>query len=205
MERAVCAGAPQAVIMTDGADCTPVQNAPEWRIIHMYGAIIGDLVGFPYEYEHEDLTDRNIPLFPEKQAGYASGAKDGAAKEGKDYSDKTVLAAAAGLRKKEKTIRTKQSWRQLWKRGFCSLKEGSPKSLPEREIRLEEKKRKYPAKTAIRVKTGRTGRPSSQWAAQRHRLRRFRRMHLKKTIRKNCQKPCGTSDRNIRLPDIRWI
>ena len=145
----------------------------------MYGAIIGDLVGFPYEYEHEDLTDRNIPLFPEKQAGYASGAKDGAAKEGKDYSDKTVLAAAveAGLLQFERRI-------------------------PEM---LEEKKRKYPAKTAIRVKTGRTGRPSSQWAAQRHRLRRFRRMHLKKTIRKNCQKPCGTSDRNIRLPDIRWI
>ena len=106
MERAVCAGAPQAVIMTDGADCTPVQNAPEWRIIHMYGAIIGDLVGFPYEYEHEDLTDRNIPLFPEKQAGYASGAKDGAAKEGKDYSDKTVLAAAveAGLLQFERRI-----------------------------------------------------------------------------------------------------
>ena len=47
-----------------------------------------------------------IPLFPEKQAGYASGAKDGAAKEGKDYSDKTVLAAAveAGLLQFERRI-----------------------------------------------------------------------------------------------------
>lgn len=61
----------------------------------MYGAVIGDLVGFPYEYKHADLRDHAIPLFPEKYAG--SG--DSSARAGDGFSDKTVMVVGieAGL------------------------------------------------------------------------------------------------------------
>ena len=61
----------------------------------MYGAVIGDLVGFPYEYKHVDLRNQAIPLFPEKYAG--SG--DSSARAGDGFSDKTVMAVGmeAGL------------------------------------------------------------------------------------------------------------
>lgn len=50
----------------------------------MFGVMAGDLVGFPHEYRHVDLTDRSIKLFPETDSGQA----------GTDFSDRTVLAAA---------------------------------------------------------------------------------------------------------------
>ena len=43
----------------------------------MFGAIIGDMAGFPYEYRHEDLTDRDIPLF--RNAASASSSASGSA------------------------------------------------------------------------------------------------------------------------------
>ena len=74
----------------------------------MYGAIIGDLVGFPYEYKHEDLTDRSIPLFAKRNANaaFADSPADGGAQEGEDFSDKTVLTAALeeGLIRFEKRL-----------------------------------------------------------------------------------------------------
>ena len=57
----------------------------------MYGAILGDLAGFPYEYKHVDLTDRSLPLFPPLEGSAAAGEK---AKAGEMFSDKTVLTAA---------------------------------------------------------------------------------------------------------------
>ena len=49
----------------------------------MYGAILGDLAGFPCENHPVDLTDRNLPLIrmPEEE-------------NGNTFSDKTVLTAA---------------------------------------------------------------------------------------------------------------
>jgi ADP-ribosylglycohydrolase len=70
----------------------------------MFGAIIGDLVGFPYEYKHEDLTDTSIPLLGGGPCG--SGAFSGNAQAGEDFSDKTVLTAAleAGILQFERKL-----------------------------------------------------------------------------------------------------
>ncbi len=70
----------------------------------MFGAIIGDLVGFPYEYKHEDLTDKSIPLFAGNRSG--AGSAGGDAQAGTDFSDKTVLTAAveAGILQFERKI-----------------------------------------------------------------------------------------------------
>lgn len=51
----------------------------------MYGALIGDLVGFPCEKQHVDLTDRDLLLLPEEGAGKA--------RAGETFSDKSVLTA----------------------------------------------------------------------------------------------------------------
>ena len=50
----------------------------------MFGVMAGDLIGFPYEYRHADLTDRSIRLFPEGDSAQA----------GTDFSDRSVLTAA---------------------------------------------------------------------------------------------------------------
>ena len=70
----------------------------------MFGAIIGDMAGFPYEYRHEDLTDRDIPLF--RRAASASSSASGEAQAGEDFSDKTVMTAAveAGLLQFERIL-----------------------------------------------------------------------------------------------------
>lgn len=70
----------------------------------MFGAIIGDLVGFPYEYKHEDLTDKSIPLFGGNRSG--AGSAGGNAQAGEDFSDKTVLTAAveAGILQFERKL-----------------------------------------------------------------------------------------------------
>ena len=72
----------------------------------MFGAIIGDLVGFPYEYKQEDLTDTGIPLFGRDPWGKGSGSADGRAQAGEDFSDKTVLTAAveAGILQFERKL-----------------------------------------------------------------------------------------------------
>ena len=66
----------------------------------MYGAILGDLNGFPYEYRQVDLTDRGTAL-PCRLA--AAGGPEGA---GEVFSEKTVLTAALqdGLLRFEKRI-----------------------------------------------------------------------------------------------------
>ena len=68
----------------------------------MYGAILGDLIGFPYEYKQEDLTDREIPLL-ESLSGVEAAGPDRA---GELFSEKTVLTAALqeGLLRFEKKI-----------------------------------------------------------------------------------------------------
>lgn len=68
----------------------------------MFGAIIGDVIGFPYEYKHEDLTDREIPLFLKNASGFGAGR----AQAGEDFSDKTVLTAAmeAGILQFERML-----------------------------------------------------------------------------------------------------
>lgn len=70
----------------------------------MFGAMIGDLAGFPYEYRHEDLTDKSIPLF--RRAASASASGSGEAQAGEDFSDKTVMTAAveAGLLQFERIL-----------------------------------------------------------------------------------------------------
>ena len=70
----------------------------------MFGAIIGDMVGFPYEYKHADLTDRSVPLLGDKDSGEGSGGRE--ARAGEDYSDKTVLTAAveAGILQFERML-----------------------------------------------------------------------------------------------------
>ena len=64
------------------------------------------MAGFPYEYNHENLTDRSIPLFKQKSTGAGSGPEAGTAQAGEDFSDKTVLAAAVeeGLLQFERRI-----------------------------------------------------------------------------------------------------
>lgn len=68
----------------------------------MFGAILGDLIGFPYEYKQEDLTDREIPLL-ESLSGVEAAGPDRA---GELFSEKTVLTAALqeGLLRFEKKI-----------------------------------------------------------------------------------------------------
>ena len=68
----------------------------------MYGAILGDLIGFPYEYKQEDLTDREIQLL-ESLSGVEAVGPDRA---GELFSEKTVLTAALqeGLLRFEKKI-----------------------------------------------------------------------------------------------------
>ena len=70
----------------------------------MFGAIIGDMVGFPYEYKHADLTDRSVPLFGDNDS--AAGSADSQARAGEDFSDKTVLTAAveAGILQFERML-----------------------------------------------------------------------------------------------------
>lgn len=70
----------------------------------MFGAIIGDLAGFPYEYRHEDLTDTSIPLF--RKAASPSSSAGGEAQAGEEFSDKTVMTAAveAGLLQFERIL-----------------------------------------------------------------------------------------------------
>ena len=68
----------------------------------MYGAILGDLIGFPYEYKQEDLTCREIQLL-ESLSGVEAVGPDRA---GELFSEKTVLTAALqeGLLRFEKKI-----------------------------------------------------------------------------------------------------
>lgn len=72
----------------------------------MFGAIIGDMIGFPYEYKHADLTDRSVPLF--RYYDSAAGSGGGEAQAGEDFSDKTVLTAAveAGILQFERMLPT---------------------------------------------------------------------------------------------------
>lgn len=72
----------------------------------MFGAMIGDLIGFPYEYKHEDLTDTSIPLFRRNARGTASAFGSGEAQAGEDFSDKTVLTCAveAGILQFERML-----------------------------------------------------------------------------------------------------
>ena len=151
----------------------------------MYGAIIGDLVGFPYEYEHEDLTDRNIPLFPEKQAGYASGAKDGAAKEGKDYSDKTVLAAAveAGLLQFERRI---------------------PEILAGKGNQAEREEKEVSGENGDKGKNRQDGSPVITVGGAKTQAPRIPQNTFEENYKKELSKAMREFG-NIRLPDTRWI
>ena len=74
----------------------------------MFGAIIGDVIGFPYEYKHEDLTDTNIPLFRTNAAGTDPSSGNGEGQAGEDFSDKTVMTAAveAGILQFERLLPT---------------------------------------------------------------------------------------------------
>ena len=74
----------------------------------MFGAIIGDVIGFPYEYKHEDRTDTNIPLCRTNAAGTDPSSGNGEGQAGEDFSDKTVMTAAveAGILQFERLLPT---------------------------------------------------------------------------------------------------
>ena len=97
----------------------------------MYGAILGDLAGFPFEYRQEDLTDREIPLW-----NVPAGSRIGSDQAGEIFSEKTVLTAALqdGLLRFEKKIP-----------GLFQGKSGSEESKPREEAEGSGKEKADPS------------------------------------------------------------
>lgn len=144
----------------------------------MFGAIIGDLVGFPYEYKHEDLTDKSIPLFGGNRSG--AGSAGGNAQAGEDFSDKTVLTAAveAGILQFERKL--------------PSIMAGTAETADA-------------DRSGVRQQPGQASAVNVSVGGRMHRARIFRRTPSRRIIKKSWRQLFAASAGLILWPDTRWI